>query len=133
MELLPWKCSGKARLKDDLEMESGRVIRHAQEVCRGRRFAVDKDIKHAVLPFVRLLSITDRIFPYSSAVGVISCRVKVIRYCIPSLYSFLFSDIICLSLLFVPIKVFCHSVTKYWIRCAQPPNSCSKLIWVILK
>jgi len=62
-ELLPRKCYGKAKQKDDLEMESGRRIRHAQEVCRGRKFSVDKDIGLSVLPFVCLVvHLTHRIF-----------------------------------------------------------------------
>ena len=40
IELLPRKCPGKAKQKDDLEMESGKAIRHAQEVCQGRMFPV---------------------------------------------------------------------------------------------
>jgi len=49
MELLPWKCPGK------VEMESARAIRHAQEVCRGRRFSIDKDIRQPAPPFVRFV------------------------------------------------------------------------------
>ena len=61
MVLLPRKCPGKAKQKDDPEMESGRGIQHAQEVCRGRRFSIDKDIRWPVFPFIHLLSVSHRI------------------------------------------------------------------------
>jgi len=55
-QLLPRKCLRKAKQKDDLEMENGRRIRHAQEVCRWWRFSADRDIRQPVLPFVRFSS-----------------------------------------------------------------------------
>ena len=55
MEVLPRKCPYKAKQKDDLEMESRGVVRHAQEVCRGRRVSVDKNIRLHVLSFVRFV------------------------------------------------------------------------------
>ena len=42
-------------------MECGRAIQHAQEVCRGRRFSIDKDIRQPVFPFVHLLSVCHHI------------------------------------------------------------------------
>ena len=61
---------------------------------RGGRFSLEEDIRLPV-PFVCSLSVDHRIFAHSPT--VISCLVKVIRYCIRSLYSL----ILPLYLLFV--------------------------------
>jgi len=44
-------------------MESGRAIQHAQEVCQGRMFSIDKDIRWPVFPFIHLLPVSHRISP----------------------------------------------------------------------
>ena len=74
-----------------------------------RRFSVGKDIMRPVPPFARFVISRPSRFFHGSIVN--SCHVKVIRSCTRSLASFLFSSIFCLSSLFVPIKVFCRSVT----------------------
>jgi len=97
-------------------MESGRGIRHAQEVCRGKMFSVDKDIRQPVLAFVRLVIIS-LIAYFSYGFMAISCLVQVIRFCTRSLYSLLFSDTSYLPPLFVSTKVLRRSVTYDWIYC----------------
>jgi len=52
---------------------------------RGGRFSLEEDIRLPVLPFFCSLSVDHGIFAHSPT--VISCLVKVIRYCIRSLYS----------------------------------------------
>ena len=87
--------------------------------CAGQgRFFVDRDIRRPFLPFVCFVISRSSHFSHGST--VISRFVKVIHYCTRSLYSFLFSDILCLSSLFILINVLCRSVTKDWIHCAQP-------------
>jgi len=51
---------------------------------RGGRISLEEDIREPVLPFVCSLSVDYRIFAHSPT--VISCLVKVIRYCIRSVY-----------------------------------------------
>ena len=91
-------------------MESGRRIRHAQEMCRERWFSVNKDIRLPVLSFVCcVISRTH----HTSLTIIRSSLVlsKVIRYYFRFLSSFLLFDNFCLLSLFVPIKVLCRSVT----------------------
>ena len=44
-------------------MESGRAIQHAQEVCQGRMFSIDKDIRWPVFPFIHSPPVSHRISP----------------------------------------------------------------------
>ena len=105
----PQVSTGKGRKKKDLGMERGRRIRHGEEVCGGRRFSVDGDIRQSDLPFCSFLFCPSWHFTHSPT--VISCLAKVIRYGTWFLYSFLFPDISYLLSLFVPIKASCRSVT----------------------
>jgi len=109
MIFLPRKCTGKAKKKDHLRTESGRGIWHAQEVCRGRRFSVDKDIRRPVLPFVRLFSVYYRISLTALRPSLVLLKSFVIGYDLFIL--FLFSDIFCL-LLFISIKALYRSVNQ---------------------
>jgi len=76
----------------------------------GRKFSVDVDKRQPVLPLFRLLFIS-LITSFSHGPTVITCLVKVIRSCTPSLDSLLSADIFCLLSLFVSIKVLRCSVT----------------------
>jgi len=88
---------------------------------RGSKFSVDVHIRQPVLPLFRLLFISG-IAPFSHGPTVITCPVEVIRSCILSLDSLLFSDIFCLLSLFVSIKVLRRSVTYDWIHSMLPSN-----------
>jgi len=110
MILLPRKCTGKAKKKDDLETESGRGIWHAQEVCWGRRFSVNKDIRGPVLPFVRLSSVYYGISHTALRSSLVLLKSFFIGYDLFIL--FLFSDIFPLLLLLISIKALYRSVNQ---------------------
>ena len=100
-------------------IEGRREIRYMLEVCRGRRFYVQKDIRQTVLPFVRYLSIIE--FILSSLSHQLFVKSDSLSYTI-SLF-FLSSDIF--YLLSLQIKVLCSSVTKNQIHSAHPTRNYS--------